>query len=53
MALGALGYKTTDEEIQELAYLMEVDGDMTMDFSEFCMIVEYMREEKGMEAELR
>nr|XP_039266725.1 calcium-dependent protein kinase 3-like isoform X4 [Styela clava] len=53
MALRALGYNASEKDVHDLASLMDVDGDMSMDFSEFCMIVEYMREEKGMEEELR
>lgn len=53
MAIGALGYNVSQEQVQDLASIMDVDGDMSMDFSEFCMIIEYLRDEKGLEGELR
>ncbi|XP_078493164.1 uncharacterized protein LOC108950397 [Ciona intestinalis] len=53
MALRALGYNPTDDEIEEVTSLMEVDGDVTIDFSEFCMIVEHMKELKGEDGDLR
>uniref|UniRef100_H2Y5V3 EF-hand domain-containing protein n=1 Tax=Ciona savignyi TaxID=51511 RepID=H2Y5V3_CIOSA len=53
MALRALGYNPTDDDIEEMTSLMEVDGDRTLDFSEFCMIIEHMKELKGEDGDLR
>nr|XP_018671647.1 calmodulin-related protein-like isoform X2 [Ciona intestinalis] len=53
MALRALGYNPADDEIEEVTSLMEVDGDVTIDFSEFCMIIEHMKELKGEDGDLR
>ena len=33
--------------------LMDVDGDRTVDFEEFCMIMEYIKECKGKYGEIR
>ncbi|CAK8698445.1 unnamed protein product [Clavelina lepadiformis] len=53
IALRALGFNPPDDEMQELKVLLEVDGDTTLDFSEFCMVVEHLKDVKGKQGELR
>jgi len=53
VALRALGYNPATEEVEELTEMMNVDGDKTIDFGEFCMIIEHLKETKGECGELR
>jgi len=52
-ALCALGYRLNEGKVEELTTLLEVDDDTTLDFSEFCLIVEHIKEERGPYGELR
>lgn len=46
-AVRSLGYNPTDKEIEKIVNIINVDDDSTIDFSEFCMIVEFMNEQSG------
>ncbi|XP_078490843.1 uncharacterized protein LOC100175372 [Ciona intestinalis] len=53
VALRALGFSPSESEVEDVIALMDVDGDKTIDFTEFCMIIEYLQFKKGKYGELR
>ncbi|XP_076807429.1 neo-calmodulin-like [Clavelina lepadiformis] len=53
VALPALGFNLEDEELEELIDLLEVQNDTTLNFREFVMVVEHLKDLKGDEEELR
>ena len=52
-AMQSLGYKLSPKEVRGISTVMDVDGDRTIDFSEFCMIVDHMKQRKGEYNKLR
>ena len=52
-AMQSLGFNPTKQEVEEMMNIMDVDGDRTIDFGEFCMVVNHVKKKKGRYDEMR